>query len=276
MTETQVTGAAENADQIAFWNGEAGESMRPLTELTLAAADVSPGEAVLDIGCGCGATVLALAARTGAAGHVLGVDVSAPMLGLAERRVAASGLANVTLKLADAAANKFDAASRDIAFSRFGVMFFANPAAAFTNIRTALRPGARLAFVCWRKLPENPIFAIPHRAVAHLLPPVPPLDPEAPGQFSFANPDRVRRILTDAGFVNIELVAKDPPMNAPSLEAAVARSLEMGPAARAMTDATPAQREAAVEGLRAAFVEHVGPDGVALPAAVWIVTARAP
>jgi SAM-dependent methyltransferase len=286
MTDAQVAGAAENADQIAFWNGEAGQKwvgmqarmdawMVPFTEHTLEAANVAPGEAVLDIGCGCGATVLALAPRTGPAGHVLGVDVSAPMLGLAGRRVAEAGWKNITLQLADATTYAFEPASRDVAFSRFGVMFFADPVAAFTNIRAALRPGARLAFVCWRTLRENPFFAIPQRATAALLPAAPAPDPDAPGQFSFADPDRVRRILTEAGFSGIELAAKDPPMTAPSLDDAVERALELGPAGRALADVTPAQRAGASDGIRAAFAAYAGPDGVAMPAGVWIVTARA-
>src|ERR1700722_16858165 len=188
-----------NAAQIAYWNETAGPSWvamqddldRELRELGLAAmAALAPRaeERLIDIGCGCGATTLELARRVGPGGGVLGVDISAPMLGVARERAAAEGLAQAGFLPVDGA------------FSRFGVMFFEDPVAAFANIRAAVSPRGRLAFVCWRALAENPWMTVPMAAILPLLPAPPPAQtPGAPGPFAFADRDRLFAILRDAG-----------------------------------------------------------------------------
>ncbi|MFI5298725.1 MAG: class I SAM-dependent methyltransferase, partial [Polyangiales bacterium] len=156
--------AAVSEDPIAFWNGRAADrwtrdqarldlSLRPFGDAAMRAAAVKPGERVVDVGCGCGDTTIALAAQVGSSGHVLGVDVSAPMLARAGERSA--HLANVTYVEQDA--TLLDATTRANAlFSRFGVMFFATPERTFKALAGALAPGGRIAFVCWRAFADNP------------------------------------------------------------------------------------------------------------------------
>ncbi len=273
-----------HAEQLAFWNGPGAErwvtnqarmdaTLSEVLDAAVAHAAPREGEAVLDVGCGCGATTLALARKVGPAGHVTGLDVSAPMLELARTR--SSGLANVAWLRADAAAHQFDPASVDLLFSRFGVMFFGDPAAAFANLRRALRPRGRVVFACWRAFAENPWMRVPlHAAYAH-VPPLPKLGPEDPGPFSFAEPDRVARILTQAGFVQPRLTKLDLAIdlaNGEGLEAAVRQAAGFGPAARAMEDQPEAARAAATDAIRAALAPYAASNGrVALPAAIWLV-----
>ena len=167
--------------------------LAPLGRRALAALAPRPGESVLDIGCGGGETALDLARAVAPDGTVVGVDLSTAVLAFARR--AAEGCERVRFVQADAQVFPFEPASFDAAFSRFGVMFFADPTAAFINIRRSLRPNGRLAFVCWRALEENPLDILPLRAASAHLPPQPAHDPDAPGPFAFANPARVRGIL---------------------------------------------------------------------------------
>jgi ubiquinone/menaquinone biosynthesis C-methylase UbiE len=273
-----------HAEQVAFWNGPGAErwvvnqarmdaTLEEVLQAALAHAAPREGEAVLDIGCGCGATTLALAAKVGPSGHVTGLDVSGPMLTRARDRSA--GLANVACIRADAAAHAFDPASVDLIFSRFGVMFFGDPAAAFANLRRALRPQGRMVFACWRPFPENPWMRVPlHAAYAH-VPPLPKLGPEDPGPFSFADPDRVTRILTQAGFAKPHFTKRDFAMdlaNGEGLDAAAQQAANFGPASRAMQDQPEAARVAATGAIRAALAPYATSDGrVALPAALWLV-----
>lgn len=273
-----------HAEQVAFWNGPGAErwvanqtrmdaTLAEVLDTAVAHAAPREGEAVLDIGCGCGATTLALAARGGPSGRVTGLDVSAPMLEVARSR--STSLANVAWLRADAATHAFDPASVDLLFSRFGVMFFGDPAAAFANLRRALRPNGRMMFVCWRTFPENPWMRVPlHAAYAH-VPPLPKLGPDDPGPFSFADPERVTRILTQAGFAQPRFTKRDFAMdlaNGEGLEAAVQQAAGFGPASRAMEDQPEAARAAAVGAIRAALAPYAASDGrVALPAAIWLV-----
>ena len=273
-----------HADQVAFWNGPGAErwvanqtrmdtTLAEVLEIAVAHAAPREGEAVLDVGCGCGATTLALAAKVGPSGRVTGLDVSAPMLDVARSRSA--GLANVAWIRADAATHAFDPASADLLFSRFGVMFFGDPAAAFANLRRALRPQGRMVFACWRPFPENPWMRVPlHAAYAH-VPPLPKLGPDDPGPFSFADAERVTRILTQAGFAEPRFTKRDFAMdlaNGEGLDAAVRQAAGFGPASRAMEDQPEAARTAATDAIRAALTPYVASDGrVALPAAIWLV-----
>jgi SAM-dependent methyltransferase len=213
--------AALTADErrIAAW-AEVRESLElqlaPLGQRALAALAPRPGESIVDIGCGGGETTLELARAVAPDGTVMGIDLSAAVLAFARR--AAEGSQRVRFVAADAQAYPFEPASFDAAFSRFGVMFFGDPMAAFTNIYRSLKPNGRLAFVCWRALEQNPLDLVPLRAASPHLPPQPTHDPEAPGPFAFADADRVRGILE----ARASQRSKSPPMTSRS-EAAVSR-----------------------------------------------------
>ena len=210
--------------QRKFWNGEATRRwvieqaridrlMSNVTEAALAAAAPKPGESVLDLGCGTGTTILRLADAVGPSGHVLGVDISEQQLGLARQRVAAAGVIQVQLVLDDAATHDFAPRRFDLGFTRFGVMFFADPVAAFRNIRSAMKPSGRLLLAVFRSGPENPWATASVAAIRHLVPPPAPLGPEEPGQFSWSDPARVRRILDGAGFSDVVLTPLDLSFN---------------------------------------------------------------
>jgi SAM-dependent methyltransferase len=246
--------------------------LAPLGRRGLAALAARPGESVLDIGCGGGETALDLVRAVAPDGTVVGIDVSAAVLVFAQR--AAQGCERVQFIQADAQVFPFEPASFDAAFSRFGVMFFADPAAAFFNIRRSLRPNGRLAFVCWRALEENPLDILPLRAASALLPPQPAQDPDAPGPFAFANPDRVRGILERAGFAEIDITAHDELVGSGDLEAMLAVCSRVGALGKILRE-NPEFRAAALPAVRSALAAHNGPDGVRLNAATWIVTARA-
>lgn len=278
-----------NADQIAYWNDEAGPrwvdlqqrtdaAFSQVTAAALAYAGPKPGQRVLDIGCGCGATVLDLARRVGPDGHVVGVDVSKVMLEVAGERARSEHLDNATLLLADASTYPFEGGAFDLAFSRFGVMFFDDPVQAFANIRRALKPGGRLAFISWLPLAENPWFLVPFTAAKPHLPPLPPSDPAAPGPFSFADPERVRGILDAAGFSAIEVARHDTAMRMAGpneLAAAANLATRLGPVTRALLGVHASVRDAAEAAILEELRKHEGPDGVILPGSVWLVSATA-
>jgi SAM-dependent methyltransferase len=245
--------------------------LAPLGRRGLAALAPQPGESVLDIGCGGGETSLDLVRAVAPGGIVVGIDLSAAVLAFARR--AARGCKRVRFVQADAAAFSFEPTSFDAAFSRFGVMFFADPTAAFINIRRSLRPNGRLAFVCWRALEENPLDILPLKAASAHLPPQPAHDPDAPGPFAFANPDRVRRILERAGFG--EITAHDEQVGSGDLDAMLAVCSRVGALGKILRE-NPELRATTLPAVRSALAAHDGPDGVRLNAATWVVTARAP
>ena len=270
------------AEQAAHWNGPGGQgwlkaqarldhSLVEIGRRVLALADAQPGETAIDVGCGPGGTTAALAQSVGSEGHVLGVDISQPLIDAALTR----RLSNATFVVADAGTHPFDAAAADLVFSRFGVMFFADPVAAFTNLRRALKQSGRLAFVCWRRPQDNPWSLAPVKAAAPFLPPLPRPGPEEPGQFAFADPARVERILKRAGFTGLAIEPLDVQMWMGGDVADVVTSAgRFGPLARAFADADPA----AVAQAKAAIVElltpHATKDGVSLPGGCWLVSAR--
>src|SRR3569833_2727563 len=186
------------------------QQLAPLGKRAFAALALKPGDHVLDIGCGGGETTLELARAVAPDGTVLGIDLSPAVLAFA--RGAAKGCTRAQFINADAQAFPFEPASFDAAYSRFGVMFFADPIAAFSNIHRSLKPGGRLAFVCWRALNENQLDLLPLQAASAYLPPQPVHDRDAPGPFAFAKPERVRGILARAGFTDIEITAHDEPV----------------------------------------------------------------
>jgi SAM-dependent methyltransferase len=277
-----------NAEEIAYWNGPGGQHwterqaaqdtvFRPISEVALARAAAKPGERVIDFGCGTGETTLDLAEQVGASGHVLGIDVSEMMLARAAERTPPG--TPVDWLLADATTYDFAPDTYDLLFSRFGVMFFRDPARAFTNMRRALRPGGRLAFCCWRHPRENPWLMAPFTAALKHVPPLPKLGPEDPGPFSFASEDRVRRILGAAGFATVALEPIDLMLDIGAgrgLEEALSAALEVGPTSRALDGQPPEAHAKVRESIREVLTQHLHGSQVLLGAAIWIVTAESP
>ena len=246
--------------------------LSPLGQPALRALAPRPGENILDIGCGGGETAMDLAATVAPNGNVVGVDLSAAILAFAHQ--AADGCDRLRFIEADAQTFPFIPRSFDAAFSRFGVMFFADPIAAFVNIHRSLKPDGRLAFVCWRTLEENPLDLLPLRAASAHLPAQPVEDPDAPGPFAFADPVRVRTILEAAGFCNIEINAHDEQVGSGDLDAMLAVCTRVGALGKILRG-NPQLRDKTLPAVRSALAEHAGPAGVTLKAATWVVTARA-
>jgi len=276
-----------NADQIAYWNGPGGQRwsdrqqaqdvmLAPVADILIDRARVKAGERIIDVGCGCGATTSALAQKAGPTGHVLGIDISAPMLARA-RQLAPAGL-GIDFALADATVYPFGPSSFDLLVSRFGVMFFAEPALSFANMRRALRPSGRLTFACWREPRENPFFMAPLQAAYKHVPKLPPLGPEDPGPFSFASEARMHGVLGEAGFTGIAMEPCDLELDVAvgrGLDAAVRGALEIGPASRALQDQPADLRTAATNSIREALMPFAKGQSVLLRASIWIVTAAA-
>jgi ubiquinone/menaquinone biosynthesis C-methylase UbiE len=280
------SGHDRNADQIAFWNGPAGEHwterqpaqdilLGPVSQALIDRAAAKAGERILDVGCGCGATSIALAERVAPSGFVLGVDISVPMLSRA-RQLSPKNL-KLDFVLADATVYPFDPASFDVLVSRFGVMFFAEPAVSFANLRKALRPSGRVAFACWREPRENPWMMAPLQAVYQHVPKLPQQGPEDPGPFAFASEERVNRILSEAGFSAIAMEPCNLSLDIAigrGLDAAVETALQIGPASRALDGHPEEVRAAATRSIRETLTPFLRGDSVPLPASIWIVTAR--
>ncbi|MEO6953657.1 MAG: class I SAM-dependent methyltransferase [Polyangia bacterium] len=274
-----------NEKQIEQWSGPTGqrwaayqtkmdEALRPLGDAAIVAASPQPAEHVLDLGCGCGDSTLELARLVGSEGRVTGIDLSAPMLAVARARTAA--LSQVTLVEADAARAALPRV--DVVYSRFGVMFFDDPPAAFAHVRAAMRTGGRLAFVCWRSPPENEWVKVPLEGITPHLLPAPAPDPHAPGPFAFSSRARIEQILGDAGFSDINVEGLDTLVQwttSSDLEVGVDLLSRMGPASRKLNDVDDDVRARAVEGIREALRPYQDDRGLALGAATWVVTARA-
>lgn len=277
------TAAELAAEQAAYWNGPGAEgwlaayqriqrAIGEIGELGLQAAAARAGEHVVDIGCGTGDTTAALARAVGLTGHVLGVDISEPLVEAARSH----RLDNATFVVGDAAAHPFQPGHYDLVFSRFGVMFFADPVAAFRNIRRALKPRGRLVFIAWRTPQENPWGTTPTRAAQPFLPAQQRPGPEDPGQFSFGDRARVERILGEAGFSALSFQPIDRQIwMGDTVAEVVAGAGRFGPLARAFAGAEPAAIERAKQAIAEVLAPHEGPDGVRLPGACWLVGATA-
>ena len=275
-----------NADQIAYWNGPGGQRwlarqrlqdalLAPVSELLMERAAARPGEFVLDIGCGGGTTSISLAQQVAPGGHVLGVDVSVPLLERA-RTLVPPGLA-VEFVEGDATVYPFEPGRADLLFSRFGVMFFAEPTRSFANMRAALCPGGRVTFACWRTPHENPWLMLPLQEAYRHVPRLPEAGPEDPGLFSFSSGQRVRAILESARLGAVHLEPLDLSFDLADghgLDRAVETALGMGPASRALEDQPQELRVAAAESIRGALARYQQGERVLLPGAIWIVTAR--
>jgi SAM-dependent methyltransferase len=240
-------------EQMALWNGAAGRSwveaqdmldemFKPFEDLLADAVVARPRAGVLDVGCGTGSTTLAFARRLGAGGQCVGVDISAPMLDRARARAERDGLPASFIG-ADAELHAFERASFDIIVSRFGVMFFNDPVRAFANLRRAARDGAELCFIAWRSPSENPFMTTAERAAAPILPTIPPRQPDAPGQFAFADPNRVRGILEQSGWADIDIRPIDVECTFPETELA-RYAARFGPLGRLFTKPTSTPKTA--------------------------------
>ena len=280
--------AEANRDQIEHWNAKAGPvwvafqeqldtGIREHGRRALDALALAPGERVLDLGCGCGDTTLDAARRVAASGEVVGVDISGPMLARARERAAAAGQANARFVQSDAQTDELGSARFDAAVSRFGVMFFEDPATAFANVARALRPGGRLAFVCWQPPQANPWIREPMAAVAPWVSLPPPPPPGAPGMFSLADPARIRSLLEGAGFTEVSVEGEELPMilGAGDLDEAVATFLEVGPVASALREAAAdeTQRARVASAVREVFARHLRDGRPVLGSAFWRVRA---
>jgi SAM-dependent methyltransferase len=273
-----------NADQLAYWNGPGGLgwvarqahtdiTLAPVLEALLELAAPRAGERVLDVGCGCGASTLALARAVGPAGRVAALDISGPMLAEGRARAGAAGIANIDWRQADPATAALE--GFDLLASSFGLMFFGDPVAAFAHMRGTAVPGARMAFVAWRPLAENPWMEVPMRAVSPHLPPRPKADPQAPGMFAFADPGRVSQLLAAAGWTAPRLDKLDLDLDIAAgrgLEEAVAQSTAIG-VVNSWLRGQPAEVvTAAIESLHQALAAHVEGASVRLPGAMWLVS----
>jgi SAM-dependent methyltransferase len=278
-----------NAAMRRYWNEVAGPRWaaapgsrerrnRESLELLLARLGLAGGEQVLEIGCGAGALTLPLAAAVGPHGHVVAVDIAEPMLAATRQRIGERGLHNVSLHLGDAQVFAFEPAAFDVATSRMGVMFFADPAAAFRNIAGALKPGGRLVFACWGPLAENRHWLVAHDvAVRHLGPPAPQPGHE-PGPLAFADADYIRSFLDAAGLAEIAVERAYPIIIGGSPAQEAQQALAMGPTARLIEEKNPdeATRQRLAREIEAAFAAEAGDGEVRLPGTIFLVSARRP
>jgi SAM-dependent methyltransferase len=274
-----------NTEQSDYWNGDEASHwlvhedrydamLQPWADRLLAAAAIAPDAAVLDLGCGAGATTLA-AGRAAAEGSAHGVDLSAPMLRRAAERATEAALANVTFEVADAQVHSFPRAAYDVVLSRFGVMFFDDPRAAFANIRAAVRPGGALTFVCWQPVPENEWVLVPGLAATQHVAVQPLTEPGVPGPFAFGDPEVVTAALTESGWKDVVvqdtrerlLVGSDVPDTVAFL-----RDTGMGKRVLAGVDEPTAAIVS--DAIAVALEPFATPDGVWLGSAAWLVTAR--
>jgi SAM-dependent methyltransferase len=294
-------GAQSNAAQIEFWNGRVGElwkrnqerldrAFAAFTPILIGGAAPTRTENLVDVGCGCGELALALAAQMGSSGHVLGIDISKPMLERARARAAALSGAHAALDWleADATDYHFDA-DFDLLVSRFGVMFFADPVASFGNLRRALKPGGRFAFLCWSKLDLNPWAAVPVASLSDLCGPQLPADPFAPGPFALADTRRAEAIFTQAGFCDLTVTpikasvllgraesdkASDRQVRA--VEDAMELSLRTGPAGALLREADDATKHEARRLMSAALLPYAADGELKLGATCWLYRGRNP
>jgi SAM-dependent methyltransferase len=246
--------------------------LEPFEKLLVEAVAYEPGDRVLDVGCGTGTTTLAVAQRT-RAGHCTGIDISEPVISAARAR-AGRGRIPATFICADAQSHAFGPAGFEAIISRFGVMFFDDSVAAFANLRRAARDGAVLRFVAWRSAAENPFMTTAERTAAPLLPDMPPRQPDAPGQFAFADRDRIFRTLSESGWVEIDVRPMDPTCTFPERELVPYLS-RFGPLGRMLEQKDEQACRRVVETVRPAFDPYVHGSEVRFVAACWDVNARA-
>lgn len=267
-----------------LWNGAGGQAwvaaqgvldrmFEPIADLLVEAVPFGSRARVLDIGCGAGSTTLAVARRLGANGSATGVDISGPMITAARTRAERECLP-VRFIRADAQRHAFEPARFDAIISRFGVMFFDDSVEAFANLRRAAAGDAELRIVAWRSAEENPFMTAAERAAAPLLPDLPERRPDEPGQFAFADGQRVHSILHESGWAEIDIRPMDVACTLPEAELVPYLS-HLGPVGRALQDVDDRTRRHVIETVRAAMEPFVYGDEVRYSAACWVVRARA-
>jgi SAM-dependent methyltransferase len=272
-------------EQRTLWNGTAGSAwidaqalldgmFQPLQDLMVDTVRVTSAQRVLDVGCGTGSTTLAIARRLGARGQSTGIDISAPMIDVARMRARQQSPAAEFI-VADAQTHDFEAGSFDAVVSRFGVMFFADFVAAFSNLRRSVRASGGLHVIVWRAAAENPFMTVAERAAAPLLPDIPPRRPDAPGQFALADASRVRGTLEASGWTAIDLQAIDIECAFPEKEL-VPYMTRLGPLGMVLKDADEATRRRVIDVVRPAFDPFVRGAEVRFNAACWHIHAEAP
>ena len=277
-----------NEAQQEYWNGEVGERwaerddfmarlLEPAAFALLQKVLPARGIDAIDIGCGGGSQTIALAEKIGVGGSVLGVDISGPLLECARERTIVTKFkrAHVEFLKADASTYGFTPESVDLLFSRFGVMFFDDPLAAFVNLRQALRPDGKLGFCCWREKSINEWIDLPYQAIRPYIPEQPEEDPFGPGPFAFAREEYVAEILGQAGFSGVEISPCDVPMSfGPSkdIQAAAKEVTMTGPIARLMADLSDDVRPSAFYRVVEALEPNYKDGTVTLSGAFWLVT----
>ena len=272
-------------EQTKLWNGLAGRAwveaqevldsmFKPMEELLVEAVSAGAGHQVLDIGCGAGSTTLAVARMLGDQGCCIGIDISEPMITAARARAEREGTPASFIR-ANAQDHAFEPASFDMLISRFGVMFFDDFVQAFANLRRAAKDDAPLRCIAWRSPSENPFMTTAERAAAPLLPNLPARRPDAPGQFAFANPQRVHRILEESGWSGIDIRPLEVACTLPEKEL-LRYATRLGPLGLVLHEADDRTRTQVVDTVRAAFEPYVHGAEVRFTAACWMISARAP
>jgi len=280
-----VTHQAGN-EQAALWNGRAGRAwvdaqevldqmFKPFEDRLAEAVRAGSGQRVLDVGCGTGSTTLAIARRLGAEGRCVGVDISEPMIAAARAHAEREEGTPARFVRADVQTHAFEPASFDLIVSRFGVMFFDDPVLAFANLRRAARDGAELRVIAWRSAAENPFMTTAERAAAPLLPDMPARRPDAPGQFAFADRQRVSAILEESGWAGIDIRPIDVDCTLPEKEL-LGYLGRLGPVGLVLQEADERTRRQVIDTVRAAFDPYVHGAEVRFTAACWLIGARAP
>jgi len=255
-----------NTEQAEFWSERAqswfefedllNEVAGPPGRLAMDRLGLLPGQKVLDLGCGTGGTTMELASRVGPEGEVVGADIAAEMLVRAKQRAQQAGASNVSFIQADVQVHDLGEGRFDAAFSRFGVMFFADPVAAFANVRKALKPEGTLSFVCWQGVFENEWMLLPGAAVMGVIGSLPPLPgPEEPGPFSLAEPDRVRAVLEGAGFVSVDVASRSDTfaIEEPRIEVFARSAMQVGALREALKDADDETRSRSLAAIEEAI-----------------------
>lgn len=277
----------DNSEMLDYWNGDTAKrwvthqaaldrAIGGFGDRGSALLAPNVGESIVDIGCGAGSTTLRLAQAVGPTGSVLGLDPSGPMLARAREVCAAQR--NTTFVCADASVHQLEPIYHAL-FSRFGIMFFSEPAVALRSLRQGLKPGGRLVFVCWQALSRNAWLNTPLNAILPLLPQAPePATPHAPGPFAFADERYLKDVLLQAGFEQIRIQNVEGPLvlSDQSVEAAVEFCLLVGPCSRLLKEQGPELQSKARDVLRKELAQHSAGNCVSLGGATWLVSARQP
>jgi len=281
-----TTSEEVNADMLAFWNGPGGNTwvkrqehtdttLAQVTDALVAFANPLTGERVLDIGCGCGAPSLEFARAVGPSGRVVALDISGPMLAEADRRARTAEITNIEWRQEDPATAILT--EYDLLVSAFGNMFFGDPIGAFSNMRRAASPDARMAFVCWRSLSENPWLGVPMAAVAQNLPPRPKPVANAAGMFAFADPERISEVLAKSGWAPPHIEKFDTNLDIAAgrgLNEAVIQSTQIGAINSWLRNQPQEVISEATQSLRSALLPFEDGSCVRLPGAMWLISSK--